>query len=101
MASVGERPDLDALRELEDVLRLLTEELAAWRRRALTAEARLADAARLGDAGVGPAERVDALEGENRTLEQRLVTARSQVLEILGRLRFLEQQEGNGGGDRA
>jgi hypothetical protein len=100
VASVAERPDLDALRELEDVLRLLTEELAAWRRRALTAEARLADSARLVDGGVGPADRVGSLEDENRALEQRLVTARAQVLEILGRLRFLEQQEGNGGGDR-
>ena len=99
MASVAERPDLDALRELEDVLRLLTEELAAWRRRALTAEARLADSVRL-DGGVGAADRVGTLEDENRALEQRLVTARAQVLEILGRLRFLEQQEGNGGGDR-
>jgi hypothetical protein len=101
VASVAERPDLDALRELEDVLRLLTEELAAWRRRALSAEARLADAARLGEGSGLPGDRMDALEVENRALEQRLVTARSQVLDILGRLRFLEQQEGNGGGDRA
>ena len=100
MASVGERPDLDALRELEDVLRLLTEELAGWRRRALTAEARLAETARLDGEGGGGADRVEALEEANRSLEQRLVTARSQVQEILGRLRFLEQQEGNGGGDR-
>jgi hypothetical protein len=98
VASVGERPDLDAVRELEDVLRLLTEELAGWRRRALTAEARAADATRLVEGGDGGVGRVQALEDQNQSLERRLVTARSQVLEILGRLQFLEQQEGNGGG---
>lgn len=99
MASGGERPDLEALRELEDVLRLLSEELAAWRRRALTAEARVAETARLTDGdGTGTA-RVEALEDANRGLERRLGTARAQVLEILGRLRFLEQQEGGGGGE--
>lgn len=99
MASAGERPDLDALRELDDVLRHLTEELAGWRRRALTAESKVADATRFaeGDAGAG---RIQELEDANRGLERRLVTARSQVQEIIGRLRFLEQQQGNGGGDR-
>jgi hypothetical protein len=99
VAFAGERPDLDALRELEDVLRHLTEELAGWRRRALTAEAKASDAARFaedGDAGVG---RLKALEDANRNLEQRLVTARAQVHEILGRLAFLGQQQGNGEGD--
>ncbi len=99
MASAAERPDLDALRELEDVLRLLTEELAGWRRRALTAESRLAETSRLGDGAEGG--EAEALEEANRDLEQRLVTARGQVQEILGRLRFLEQQDGDGGGDRA
>jgi hypothetical protein len=100
VAFAGERPDLDALRELEDVLRHLTEELAGWRRRALTAEAKAADASRFvedGDAGVG---RLKALEDENRGLEQRLGTARTQVQEILGRLQFLGQQQGDGEGSR-
>jgi hypothetical protein len=98
VASAGERPDLDALHELEDVLRHLTEELAGWRRRALTAEAKAADAARYADDG--GAGRLTVLEEENLGLERRLVSARSQVQEILGRLRFLDQQQGNGGGDR-
>lgn len=100
MASAGERPDLDALRELEDVLRHLTEELAGWRRRALTAEAKAADAARFVEDGDGGAGRVKTLQEENRGLEQRLVTARAQVQEILGRLQFLGQQQGDGGEDR-
>ena len=98
LASVGERPDLDALRELDDVLRHLTEELAGWRRRALTAEGKAADAARFAEDGDGGAGRVKALQDENRGLEQRLVTARAQVHEILGRLQFLGQQQGNGEG---
>ncbi len=100
MASGGERPDLEALRELEDVLRLLTEELAGWRRRALTAESRVAESARFADGDGAGVARIEALEEENRGLERRLVSARGQVQEILGRLRFLEQQEGGAGGER-
>jgi hypothetical protein len=98
VAFAGERPDLDALRELDDVLRHLTEELAGWRRRALTAESKVADATRFAE-GNGGAGRLQELEDANAGLERRLVTARTQVQDILGRLRFLEQQ-GNGGGDR-
>jgi len=99
VASVGERPDLDALHELEDVLRHLTEELAGWRRRALSAEAKAADAARFAEDGDGGAGRLEGLEEQNRNLERRLVMARAQVQEILGRLHFLGQQQGNGEGD--
>jgi hypothetical protein len=101
VASAGERPDLDALRELEDVLRLLAEELSGWRRRALTAEARVAEVTRLADGDGGGTARVEEMEDANRGLERRLVTARAQVQEILGRLRFLEQQGGGAGGERA
>jgi len=99
VASVGERPDLDALRELEDVVRHLTEELAGWRRRALQSEARVAETARLAEDGDGALGRVEALETEHHELERRLGTARAQVLELLGRLQFLEQQ-GTGPGVR-
>ena len=90
MGSAGERPDLDALHELEDVLRHLSEELAAWRRRALTAESRVSDHSR----ATGPEApyRQRDLEEANRALEQRLATARQRVTELLGRLDFLEQQ---------
>ncbi len=96
MASGGERPDLEALRELEEVLRLLEGELAGWRRRALTAEQRLADLAQSG-AGAPPGSR--ELEDENRELSQRLQQARTRVADLLDRLRFLEQQRGNGGAE--
>ncbi len=92
MASGGERPDLGALRELEEVLRHFETEIAAWRRRALSAESRLNDVAG-GESGVAAAR----LEEENRALAQRLQAARGHLGELLDRLRFLEQQQGNGG----
>jgi chromosome segregation ATPase len=90
MESAGERPDLDALHELEEVLRHLSEELGAWRRRALSAEARVSDHSRA--AGGEGQHRLRDLEEANHTLEQRLETARVRVAELIGRLDFLEQQ---------
>jgi hypothetical protein len=93
MASGGERPDLDALRELEEVLRHFETELAGWRRRALAAEQRVAEGGGRVDASAG-----QPLEAENRELNQRLQQARTRVADLLDRLRFLEQQQrGNGG----
>ena len=93
MASGAERPELEALRELEEVLRHLEHELATWRRRALAAESRLAEGGD-GDAN----DKTQALEDENRTLSQRLVAAKGRLGDLLDRLRFLEEQQGNGGG---
>jgi hypothetical protein len=90
MESAGERPDLDALHELEEVLRHLSEELAAWRRRALTAEARVSDHSRA-SGGEGQL-RLRDVEEANRLLEQRLEAARLRVTELVSRLDFLEQQ---------
>jgi len=101
LASVGERPDLEAFRELEEVLRHLAEELAGWRRRALQSEARVAEATRVAGDGDGGLGRIEELEGEHHEMERRLGTARTQVLEILGRLQFLEQQRGGSPGERA
>jgi hypothetical protein len=95
MASGGERPDLEALKELDEVLRHLEAELASWRRRALSAESRLAEP--------GAAARADApsrsreLEDENRMLQDRLAGAKTRVGELLDRMRFLEEQRHPGG----
>jgi hypothetical protein len=97
MGSAGERPDLEALHELEDVLRHLAEELSAWRRRALSAESRVADQSRSLEGGGGGTGRLRELEEEKETLALRLETARTRVSELVGRLDFLEQQAGNGG----
>ena len=94
MASGAERPDLDALRELEEVLRHFESELAGWRRRALAAEQKLADA---GPAAQTTLPGTSRLEDENRELARRLQDARGRVADLLDRLRFLEQQRGNGG----
>jgi chromosome segregation ATPase len=89
MGSADERPDVEALRELEDVLRHLAQELASWRRRALTAEGRIAEAAREGGEGV---PRLREVEEANQALEQRLGAARARLSELISRLDFLEVQ---------
>ena len=94
MASGGERPDLDALRELEEVLRHFENELAGWRRRALGAEARLAE---LGGAPAAEGSRSQAVEEENRVLQQRLGAVKGRVGDLLDRMRFLEEQQHPGG----
>ncbi len=90
MGSTGERPDLDALYELESVLRHLSDELSSWRRRALTAEGRVSDHAK--GSGAEGQHRQRDLEDANRLLEQRLDSARGKLAELVGRLEFLEQQ---------
>jgi predicted nuclease with TOPRIM domain len=99
VASGAERPDLQALAELEQVLRHLEGELANWRRRALISESRVTELAAASD-GSAAADRVRALEEENSTLQQRLDAIRGRVHELLDRLTFLEQQRGSGEADR-
>lgn len=86
--SYDERPEFQALAELQDVLRLLAEELAGWRRRAQRAEQALG----MEHDAVGHRERVLDLEAENRDLLERLAVARGRVEELLKRLQFLEEQ---------
>lgn len=83
--------EFQALDELERVLKHVTEELAAWRRRALKAEADRGDLGREHDA-VATRERIVQLEADKRELEERLALARERVNDLLARLRFLEQQ---------
>lgn len=91
-------PEFAALGELEGVLEHLAEELASWRRRALKAEQRPG----LGDGSdvVGARERVVELEDETRELRERLDTARQRVVDLLNRLRFLEDQVAMEGSSR-
>ena len=98
MASGGERPDLEALRELEEVLRHFEHELAGWRRRALSAETRLAESGEV--PGDGSFSRLQQAEDENAALSQRLLAAKGHLGDLLERLSFLEQQQGNGGTER-
>jgi predicted nuclease with TOPRIM domain len=89
MSSDG--PEFQALRELEDVLKHLTDELAAWRRRALKAEGERAELGADHDV-VASRERIVELERENRELQERVERARKRVTDLLGRMRFLEEQ---------
>ena len=83
-----------AVAELQQLVRYLGEELAAFRKRALGAEARLRTLEeRVGAPGVHTAERVAELERENEELKQRLATAGEQARQMLDRLRFLRQQQ--------
>jgi hypothetical protein len=103
VAYTYDRPDLNALADLEQVLRNLTEELASWRRRTLIAEAELAEAQSHGGKVAGPElkearKRVNELENENQALRNRIEAARERLKALAARLSFLEQ---HGGGNAA
>jgi predicted nucleic acid-binding Zn-ribbon protein len=98
------RPELAAFQELEILVRGLTEEMASFRRRALSAEARLRELEEErsrdhGDPAGATAllERVQALEDENAALSARLASASERVRQVLSRVHFLRQQTQLGG----
>lgn len=96
-----ERPDFRALDELEQLLRHVGEELAAWRRRSLKAEAELAEYKTRGTGPAGPEllqarQRVIEVELENQQLQQRIEAARERVATIESRLTFLSQDREDG-----
>lgn len=86
-----ERPEFQALEELREVLTALSNELASWRRRALTAEAEQTQLQLDADV-VTARERLLGLQSENAELKQRLEAAHTKVSELISRLRFLEEQ---------
>lgn len=97
MASPYERPDLAALTELDRVLKHLTEELAAWRRRCLKAETELQ--AVKGHEGMVPGDdvvrlrtRLLDLERANLDLQSRVDRARGMVEGLQLRLAFVERE---------
>jgi hypothetical protein len=102
--SERERPELDAFDDLETVVRRLSEELAGFRRRALTAEARVRDLEEAGgEGGVSGAEvialreQVGTLEAENALLRGRIDAAAGRTRQMLDRVHFLRQQAQTGG----
>ena len=87
------RPDANAFRELEALVRNLGEELSMFRKRAHAAEARLKGIATRGGGGDAHAEeRVSQLEQENERLKKRLDAAADRARSMLDRVRFLRQQ---------
>lgn len=94
-----ERPDARALEDLSELLQSIGDELAAWRRRSLKAEAELAEARTKGGVLAGPElvqarQRVLDLELENHSLRERLDAARERLRLLAARLGFLEQEAG-------
>lgn len=91
-------PENPQFAQLSRLVRHLGEELASYRKRALSAEASLrtmeSDAARA--AGTSP-KRVLELERENADLNKRLTAARSRTETMLARVRFLKQQRDSAG----
>jgi predicted nucleic acid-binding Zn-ribbon protein len=95
--SGNDRPELRAYRELETLVRHLGEELAAFRRRAISAETQLKDAGHAPSKGAsrsssGGSERLADLEKENENLRTRLDRAEDRVRQMMDRVRFLRQQ---------
>jgi hypothetical protein len=91
------RSEILAFRELTMLVRHLGDELASFRKRALTAESRVKAMEVAGSTNTeGLAERVARLEAENTDLRTRLEAARGRARHMLERVRFLRQQQEGG-----
>ena len=88
------RPDVEAFRELENLVRTLGEELASYRQRAFAAEDRLRHIDSTADHPDPPhiRERIRALEQENASLRGKLDAASVRTRSVLERVHFLRQQ---------
>jgi len=94
-------PEFASFHELEQLVRNLGEELAGFRKRALSAENRLKSL----EAASGPAdlfshERLAAMEQENAELKRRLAEATERTNQVVAQIRFLRQQHERAGSDR-
>lgn len=85
-------PERAAFNELEQLVKHLGDELAAFRRRALQAEARVKGFEATGVKGQMSPERLQYLERENAGLKTRLEAARARTQQLIDRVRFLRQQ---------
>jgi predicted nucleic acid-binding Zn-ribbon protein len=96
--SDNERPESHAVAELDLLVRHLADELAAFRRRALTAESKLkeVESQEGGAVALDLSSRVATLERENERLQNRLDEATARAKQMLERVRFLRQQARGG-----
>jgi hypothetical protein len=99
--SDNERIESESIRELGTLVRHLADELASFRRRALTAEARIKEleSHEGGAVGFELASQVTRLEKENEQLQTKLDAAGTRAKQMLDRVRFLRQQA-QGGAER-
>ena len=90
--------DLRPIHELDALVRHMADDLAAYRRRALIAEARLKEVESQdgGSANLDLAARVNQLEQDNERLQSRLDSASARAKQMLDRVRFLRQQAQGG-----
>ncbi len=86
------------MQELDALVRHMADDLAAYRRRALIAEARLkeVESQEGGVANLELAARVTQLEQDNERLQSKLDSATARAKQILDRVRFLRQQAQGG-----
>ena len=94
--------DHRAVQELDVLVHHLAEELAAFRRRALLAEARLkeVESHETGAVSLDLAARCASLERENDKLRTTLESAHTRARQMLDRVKFLRQQAQGSGGER-
>ena len=90
--SEPERPDAASLRDLKSVVRSLVDELAAFRKRALAAEAKLKGFESATGSTAKTGARLANLEEENARLRAQVEKARSSTKGMLEKVRFLRQQ---------
>ena len=97
--SDNEQADNHAIQELDTLVRHLADELAAFRRRALTAESRLkeVESHEGGAMALDLSARINHLEEENEKLRTKLDDAAARTKQMLDRVRFLRQQAQSGG----
>ena len=99
MESDRAAPESPAFRQLEQLVRNLGDELAAFRKRAHAAESRMrsleAAVAQGGDAL--SLDRLAALEAENAELKARLGHAAQRTRQLAARVKFMRQQQGRVG----
>src|SRR5689334_24278009 len=88
------RPDVEAVRELETLVRQMAEQLASFRRRALSAEERLRHLDTADEHPEPPRvrDRIRPLEQEKASLRGRLDAATARTRSLLERLRLLPEQ---------
>jgi predicted nucleic acid-binding Zn-ribbon protein len=91
--------DNHAVQELDTLVRHLADELAAFRRRALTAESRLkeVESHEGGAMALDLSARLNQLEEENEKLRSRLDDAAARTKQMLDRVRFLRKHAQTGG----
>jgi hypothetical protein len=91
--SASARPEVAAFQDLAQLVRHLEDELASFRRRALSAEARVKD---LESTTGGDPSEVASLKRENAELKQRVETATARTRQLLERVHFVRQQASRG-----